>query len=67
MPLRDYTVNTGTVPVPRSILYIHPIPVPVHDVGPNILQIMQNIWINDYIIPKQRQYYGNFFKAERGV
>jgi Reverse transcriptase (RNA-dependent DNA polymerase) len=38
-----------------------------YGVGPNMLQIMKNIWDHDTIIPKPNQFFGQAFKAERGV
>jgi Reverse transcriptase (RNA-dependent DNA polymerase) len=38
-----------------------------YGVGPNMLQIIKNIWDNNTIIPKQNQYFGQAFQSERGV
>jgi hypothetical protein len=38
-----------------------------HGVGPNMCQIINNIWINNTLILKQHQYYAKAMKTSRGV
>jgi Reverse transcriptase (RNA-dependent DNA polymerase) len=38
-----------------------------YGLGNNICKLMENIWDNDTVIPKQNLFYGNPFFAERGV
>jgi Reverse transcriptase (RNA-dependent DNA polymerase) len=38
-----------------------------YGVGPNMLCIIENIWVHDTVIPQKIRFYGRTFKAERGV
>ena len=38
-----------------------------YGVGQNVRTLINNMWSQDTIIPKQQQFYGKQFKAERGV
>ena len=38
-----------------------------YGVGANICRLLHNMWQDDTIVPKQQQFYGKAFTAERGV
>jgi hypothetical protein len=58
----DLTKAYDTLDRDRMLQLLH-----AYGVGPNICQIIDNIWSNDTLILKQHQYYAQAMQTSRGV